>query len=133
MKYSKGYKYQTREKFVLQTEIYPDSYIRTRFISLSKRGRLSIRAGYAWDGSSGPTIQSKKTKTPSLAHDSLYQLMRMGLLSQKWRVPADRLLQSMLIERGMWRIRAWWWYRGLQVAGGSSALPENKKIIYTAP
>lgn len=133
VRYREGYKYQVAEDLTVQTDIRPDKYIRTKFITLSKRGKLTIKAGYAWDGASGPTVDTESTITPSCVHDALYQLMRLGLLGQEWRNPADRLLRKMLVERGMWRIRAWYWYRGLQVADGDAALPENKQKVLEAP
>lgn len=133
MKYRKGYKYQLAEVFEMKTLIHPFKDIFTQFITLRKNGYLKIHSGYAWDGASGPTIDTENTKTPSLVHDALYQLMRQNELGIQWRVPADKLLREMMIERGMWKVRAWWWYRGLQVADGDAALPENAKELFETP
>ena len=55
MKYTKGYKYQLHEDFMVQISIKPKEHIFTRFIDLTPTGILIIRSGYAWDGCSGPT------------------------------------------------------------------------------
>lgn len=133
MKYKSGYKYQLAEDEVFKTLIKPKHHISTDYINLSKGGKLTIKAGYAWDGPSFPAIDTKSFMRGSLVHDALYQLMRMELLGIQWRVPADRLLQVVCVEDGMWKVRAWWVYKGLQVADGESALPENKKKTHTAP
>ena len=48
-------KYQLAESITFQTEIYPDEDISTRYIKLTKEGKLTLRYGYASDGPSGPT------------------------------------------------------------------------------
>ena len=133
MKYKAGFKYQLAEDEVFYTPIRINRHISTRFIRLSKGGKLTIKTGYAWDGPSGPTIDTKNFMRGSLSHDALYQLMREGLLGIQWRVPSDRYLQELCLEDGMWQIRAWYVYKGLQVADGDAALPENKKEILEAP
>jgi len=133
MKYKKGYKIQVVEDFSVQTEIYPPEDIFDKYITLLKDGWLTIRDGYASDLNSGPTISTKAVKRGSVAHDSLYELMRKKLLSQKWRVPSDEELVKICLEDGAWAYRMKWWFRGLQVADGAAALPENKKKIFEAP
>lgn len=43
------YKYTLHENFHLETSIYPDQFISTRFIDLGTRGWLTIKRSYAWD------------------------------------------------------------------------------------
>jgi len=133
MKYKDGYKYQIVEPFEVQTGFEVEKAIRTKYITLNKHGKLKILSGYAWDGPSGPTVDTKSFMRGSCVHDSLYQLMREERLDIAYREPSDRLLQELCIEDGMWRIRAWWGYKGLQIANGSAALPENKKETLEAP
>ena len=133
MRYKAGYKYQVVEAFSVQTDIHPSDSIHTKYITLYKNGKLKILAGYASDGPSGPTVDTKSFMRGAIIHDALYQLLRMELLDMTWREPADRLLQKLIVEDGMWQIRAWWVYQGLQLAGGDAALPENKKEIFEAP
>lgn len=58
-----GYKYQLAEDDWLQTNIIPPSPIDLQFITLDMTGRLGLRSGYASDGPSGPTIDTKSYDT----------------------------------------------------------------------
>lgn len=134
IRYRGGYKYQLAETYREQIPICPAVDIDTWHISLSEKGFLEVRLGYAWDGPSGPTVDTKNFMRGSLVHDALYQLMRMGLLDRgTWKETADRLLRKMCIEDGMWKARAWWVYKGLAVGGDGATLAENRKKVLVAP
>ncbi len=133
MKYKKGYKYQLVEKYTTNVQVFPTLNINTPFIALTMEGLLTIQKYYAWDGASGPTLDTKDTMIPSLVHDALYQLLREGYLapySFYHLKNVDEQLDRMLRKRGMSGIRRWIWRRGLALAGGSAALPENVKEIF---
>ena len=133
MKYRGGYKYQLAETEIFQTDIYPEVDIVTEYIWLTTEGVLTVKKGYAWDGPSGPVIDRKTNLRASLAHDSLYQLMRMGRVpSSRWR-DADREFAKILKEDGAWGITIRIDMAGLKLANGSAADPKNKKKIFTAP
>ncbi len=67
-------------------------------------------------------------------HDALYQLMRDGQLDvDKFRKPADRLLKKMGREDGMFLIRFWWVFLGVDKFGSGSANPSHKGPIIRAP
>ena len=68
------------------------------FVQIIEGNRLYIKCGYAWDGPSGPTIDTPSTIRASLVHDALYQLMKEGLLNIKYRKYADDLFKEILIE-----------------------------------
>lgn len=133
MKYKDGYKYQLVETEIFRTSIRPGREIETKFLFMSPSGMLSIDAGYAWDGPSGPTYDSKNSIRASLAHDALYQLMRLGLLETTWRDEADLFLDRILEEDGMWAIRRWYWLKGVEWFAAGAADPDNKKPILIAP
>tara|TARA_Y100000310_G_scaffold219707_1_gene221111 strand:+ start:248 stop:652 length:405 start_codon:yes stop_codon:yes gene_type:complete len=134
MKYKDGYKYQLAEDEVFEnTNITLDESVQTKYLKLTKEGKLTIKAGYAWDGPSGPTYDSVNSIRASLAHDALYQLMRMGKISIDWRIDADILLENILEEDGMWGMRIWYWMRGVRWFAGGAAKKENAKKILTAP
>ena len=134
VRYQGGYKYQLVQTYRDQIPIFPAVDIEIWFISLSTGGDLEIRFGYAWDGPSGPTIDTPSFMRGSLVHDALCQLMRMGLLDRQiWTDPAARLLQTMCVQDGMWKVRAWWVYQGLAVAGAGATLAENRKVVLVAP
>ena len=89
--YCRGYKYQLDQTYVVQVSIKPRADIITEWIKLNRDGMLAIMDGYAWDGPSGPTIDTKNFMRGSLVHDALYQLMREGHLEPRWR-EAGRLV-----------------------------------------
>ena len=132
--YKSGYKYQLKEHYVTDIGIKPDAPINTEYLVLSIEGKLTVNNGYAWDGPSGPTIDTLNFMRGSLVHDALYQLMREGHLDAgEYRDVADRLLQTMCKEDGMTALRAWWVYQGVRLGGGPSADPTKNKPIIKAP
>jgi hypothetical protein len=134
IEYRSGYKYQLARDYGVKVSVRPDRDIDTEFIRLTTGGMLFVRKGYAWDGPSGPTVDTDNFMRGSLVHDALYQLMRNRHLSDaRWRDEADLELKRMCIEDGMSSIRAWWVHRGVRVGGGPAADPAAAKEIHTAP
>lgn len=132
--YKKGYKYQLQANYTVRIPIIPTRNIYTPFIDLATTGSLLIKKNYAWDGPSGPTIDTLNFMRGSLVHDALYQLMRNIKLDKRiHREPADQLLKQMCIEDGMSEARAWWVYQGVHFGGGRSADPANSKPVIKAP
>lgn len=132
IKYKDGYKYQLAETYSVWVAIFPATAIRHNFISLSPLGFLSIRKGYAWDGPSGPTFDTKNFMRGSLVHDALYQLIREGLLPLSERENADAELRRICLEDGMSAVRAWWVYQGVRIFGDTAAATPERGPI-TAP
>jgi hypothetical protein len=133
IKYKCGYKYQLYNDYIIKTDIRNDSDIYTFYIYLFKDGTLVIKKGYAWDGASGPTIDTKSSMRASLVHDALYQLIRYGLLSISYRNHIDMLFKVILIEDGMNKVRANLWYKSVKCFAEFACLPKSKRIIHTAP
>lgn len=133
IKYTGGYKYQLTETYTDFVPIYPHADVNTFFIKLTRLGELTIRKGYAWDGPSGLTIDTKSFMRGSLVHDALYQLMRYDLLGQHWRRAVDKTLHTHCVQDKMFECRARLVYRALRVGGGPAADPRNRKKVYTAP
>ena len=133
--YRSGYKYQLKEAAAVLTEIRPDGdKVIERYIRLGTDGRLEIADGYAWDGPSGPAIDTKNFMRGSLVHDALYQLMRDGGLDKsKWRKAADDELARICREDGMTRWRAWWVRTAVRWFANPSASPEGRKPPIKAP
>lgn len=132
MKYRSGYKYQLYEDETFITGLYGLN-IKSQYIELFANGVIIVRKGYAWDGASGPTYDSKNSMRASLIHDAGYQLMREGLLGLEYKEFFDGLFYLTLIRDGMSRLRAWIWYNGVRDFGKSSTLPENDRKILEAP
>ena len=134
IRYRSGYKYQLVEEYSVKLSVIPEEDIHTQFIDLSTSGELVIRQWYAWDGPSGPSIDSKNFMRGSLVHDALYQLMRQRLLSSKWhRNKADRLYRRLLVEDKVSRASARIQYIGLKYGGRASAHPSNARKVRRAP
>ena len=132
IKYKDGYKYQLAETYSVKVGITPSSAVRHEYISLSQHGFLTISKGYAWDGPSGPTIDTKNFMRGSLVHDALYQLIGEGLLPLDDREKADRELRRICIEDGMSEARAWWVYQAVRIFGNTAAATPEKEPT-TAP
>jgi hypothetical protein len=130
--YKKGFKYQLAEPHTEYVSIFPKYNIYTDYLMLTPKGKLIISHGYAWDGASGPTFDTKSSMAGSLVHDALYQLMRMGLLDRSWRKQADKELKRICIENGMWKWRAWLWYQAVRIGAGPAASAKNMKKVFTA-
>jgi hypothetical protein len=130
--YKDGYKYQLHRPHSEPTAIVAHA-ANQRFITLAPDGLLFIREGYAWDGPSGPTVDSKTFMRGSLVHDALYQLLRLGLIPGDRRRAADRELRRICLEDGMWSVRAWWVYRSVRRFGAASASRDSTKAVLTAP
>jgi len=132
IKYHDGYKYQLHEPYIVQTSIRPPVYIGHDFIVLSTDGLLMIKEGYAWDGPSGPTFDTKNFMRGSLVHDALYQIMAAKLLDCGWRPTADNELCRICKEDGMSWLRRWWVLKGVRFGGENAAAWHEEKIL-TAP
>lgn len=134
MKYIEGnYKYQLVEDEVFYTRLRPLYIIRTEYIDLDLDGKMVIKNGYAWDGPSGPTWDTKNSIRGSLFHDAAYQLMRLELLDQKWRKVSDEELGRFLGEDGMSWLRRTSWVFQLKNFGLGAASPKNRRRVLYAP
>jgi hypothetical protein len=132
--YRGGYKYQLQRTYVVSVPIRPAEAIRTAFIALDVTGELAIKEGYAWDGPSGPTIDTLNFMRGSLVHDALYQLMREKHLDHRvHRKAADQALRDMCLEDGMWRLRAWPVYWAVRWFADFAADPSRKYPMVYAP
>ena len=129
--YSSGYKYQLEEPYEVQTTCRPYVTGGNKFVSIDKEGLLSISAGYAWDGASGPAIDTKNFMRGSLVHDALYQLIAVGILSPSQREKADLMLKAVVLEDGMNPVRAWSVYLAVKHFG--LVYSRQTKYIQTAP
>ena len=116
MKYRslKHWKYELLEPMKCYVRI--PTAARTEYISLYMKSTgfpqmiLQVHDRYAWDGPSGPTIDTKTFMRGSLFHDALCQLIGEGLLDKKYRKYADQLLRQHCLEDGMSKFRAWYVY-----------------------
>jgi len=131
--YKGGYKYQLVEDYTHHLNIQLTTFIKDDFLCLMHDGTLQIKKGYAWDGPSGPTFDTRNFMRGSMVHDALYQLMRSGKLGAEYREEADKELRRLCIEDGMSKVRAWWVYKAVRWAARSAAMPSERKKILMAP
>ncbi len=132
IKYRNGYKYQLSEDYTKEIGFLIGLQCDLEFLSISN-GRLKIKSGYAWDGASGPGIDTYSFMRGSLVHDALYQLIRNGCIPYYCRDKADRLMMNMCKEDGMSSLRSWIVYKGVSIFGSSSADKKNKRKVLSAP
>lgn len=131
MKYKAGFKYQLYETYSIDLpwlEGYPN--YAAEFLCVTG-ATLTIEKGYAWDGASGPTWDSKSSMRASLVHDACYQLLRVGVLPEVARKYADETLYRICVADGMFKPRAWAWYQAVRLMAGGAA--KNEREILTAP
>jgi len=134
IKYKSGYLYQLAQTYEVQTHIEVEQTIYCGYVTLYTEGLIIIQKGYAWDGPSGPAIDTDNFMRGSLVHDAFYELMRKGMLDPYiYRKKADELLRTHCREDGMSWIRAWWVYNSLRQFGYKAATRENQKPILEAP
>ena len=131
--YKGGYRYQLQQDLTCPTPIRPPALIRTAFIELTAEGRLTIRAGYAWDGPSGPVFHTRSFMRPSLIHDAVCQLIGEGHLSPAHQRAADQLLFEHCREDGMNRVRAAYVYFAVRLFRGPLARIQPENPVRHAP
>ncbi len=127
MRYRKleGYKYDLVEPVRYPVNIPTRSQDRENAYVGVYNGVLVIEKHYAWDGPSGPTIDTPSFMRGSLVHDALYQLMREGLIDRRYRKYADELLRKICLEDGMNKFRAWYVYRAVRIFGRWTCTPRK--------
>jgi len=127
---NKKWKYRLAEDYVRQlAPILNLTDIWTPFICFfPSDGLLKVSEYYAWDGASGPTIDTKDSMKASLVHDALYQLMRAGLLPVEYRKFADYEFKKILVEEGMGKWRVAYWHWAVRTFAKSCATERKEKI-----
>lgn len=93
----RAYKYRLSREHREQVPIYGREG-GTPFMAIDARGTLWFHVGYCWDGPSGPTIDTPGSMRPSLIHDALYALLKMGVLPPEAKEIADIILRDAYIE-----------------------------------
>ena len=108
----------------------PADHIFTEQLQYMKGGFLAIGKDYAWDGPSGPIVDTLTNIRASLVHDALYQLIRLKLLPMSFRKNADKELYRIMIEDGASHFRALYYYYAVRAFGKKYAkklTPKDKQ------
>lgn len=145
IKYRGGYKYQLAEDVDIRAPelgVFLATGTESRFLKLvhdekTETTYLDFKAGYAWDGPSGPMMDTKTAMVASLAHDGGAQIMRRSkrmpsLIRTQFIRKNNDLFYRLCIEGGMWKFRAKYARWGVSRVTGY-ADPANKKPILEAP
>lgn len=91
------------EDYRIKTNLNSNLSIIHPYITLIN-GELTILSEYFWNGVTG-WFTTKSTLCASLIHDSLWQLMELGILPLSYKYEVDDIYRSIAIEDGGWR---WW-------------------------
>lgn len=124
----KSWKYQLLDDASITTLWRPVEWIGSShgWVRLHTDGVLTVRKGYAWDGPSGPSIDTPSFMRGSLFHDALYQLIRERRL-EDWdgedRLRADELIRDVCLADGMLPFRAGYVFWTLRAFGQRAATP----------
>ena len=131
--FRRGFKYVTTRDFYIELSVVPLEPIALPFVTMDMQGRTCIFARYAWDGASGPTIDTLTSMIGSLVHDLGYQLIRLGLIAPEYKEYFDHLLAELCIEDGMWTCRAKIWEAFVLKFGNHSCRPSSEPKEEVAP
>ena len=127
------WKYQLLKDWSSLTEMIGFNIENPMFI-LYGDGWLLVKRGYAWDGPSGPTIDTKSFMRASVVHDVFYQLLREGKLPPEMRKLADRELIRYAKLDGMNLVRRFFAYWVLRAFAGRAAKLKTKPMkVHVAP
>lgn len=136
---TEGYKYTLAVSQYIALRNFREEEIVTEHFRLRKNV-LEIKKGYAWDGASGPTWDTKDTITPSLVHDVLYQAIRIGHLAKGKRFDADLEFYQLMRSRThtfFGHLRAFYFFLGVRMFGWMSIRPkkqgEEMDHVFVAP
>ena len=102
------------------------------YVKIHPDGSLWLRSGYSWDGPSGPAIDTPDFMRGSLCHDALYQLIREEVLPQSTRKQADKEMNRINKEDGMFIGRRFYTFLAVRYFGKFTSQPK-KDTIYYAP
>jgi len=130
--YRKGYKYQLHADYLIMVPICGFS-VASLYIELTPAGLLTIFQGYAWDGASGPTIDTKSSMRATLVHDALDQLLREGHIPLKYQGVIDRLLRDIGNCDGMYKWRTTLWLWAVDTFAACKLDPDNGHPVLSAP
>lgn len=131
--YKSGYKYQLVLATFCATGIKIPARVETEFIIMEANGDLWLAQWYAYDGPSGPTLDTRKTLRLAAFHDAIYQLIRLGFLGRGFRKRADKLMYRIGREDKMWPVRIGYWLGGVRLFAKSAADAKNERKVLYAP
>ena len=131
MKYRKGYKYQIADDEVIPLSTPLGGLVfNSNFFYANGDGFLVILNGYAWDGVSGPTIDTESTYIPGLGHDALSQAVREGLIPDEMLPFVHKEFNIWLWKMKMVNFRRWYYYEAVKKFGNRHAQAGKTRKVY---
>lgn len=110
--------------------------IEERFFHLHPNGLLELFPGFAWDGASGPTIDSPSSMRASAVHDVFCWLARERKIDYElWHHVYNNFFRTQCLGSGMWHKRADMWHWGVEFgdAGNPNQGADPDRNILEAP
>lgn len=127
------YKYELVEDYSIQLDFKPPNEmdIVTDWFCWWSDGRVLLKAGYRWDGVSGPMIDTINTMIPGCLHDFGYQGLRERCFPQSYKRLFDLMFQKLMkiCSKSKKFGKAWNWirakyaYLGVKTFGGFFCKP----------
>lgn len=112
------YKYEVTETYYVKLHFKSKDYVKSEFYDFcyNKSGWLVLKAGYRWDGASGPTIDTISTIRASAIHDAIYQMIREKKLSRDFKAAGDKELG--IVMREDYHPKNWFqrWWSGVRAS-----------------
>jgi hypothetical protein len=131
IRYVEGMKYWLPEDVMPVKTPITGVRIEDKFFNLAPDGTLRLFGGFAWNGASGPTFDTKSSIGPSAVHDAFCWCMRDGRLDyDKWQDRVNEFFRQQCIEDGMWEWRAGVWHAGVEIgdAGNPDQGPDRRVL-----
>lgn len=125
--YKAGYKYQFTRDYSCYTGIMLPHDIVRDFYTLTADGWCHIKKGYAWDGPSGPTLDTKDSLRASAIHDCYCQAAKDRLIDYDTFSPQyHQVFKDICLEDEMCSPRAWVWHHAVIIGrGGDPEIPDK--------
>jgi len=132
--YRDGMKYQVAHDYMRKTPICPQDDIITKWWVLTRGGVLLLKDGFAWDGASGPTFDTKNSMSPSAEHDALCKMLRNRSLDYDlWQDRINEFFRERCEENGMAPWRASLWHAGVEFGDAGNPKQGADDKILEAP
>jgi len=127
-----NWKYKLTKTYTISTPILGCNGANS-YLYIGKDGSLTIYRGYAWNGAN-VIRDTEHNMRASLVHDSLYQLIGLGIVPPNYKKEADQVFYDIMLEDEENQVFAKICYEAVRKFGGSSCVPGSKdKKVFTAP
>lgn len=132
------YPYRVRSLHLFRVAFPVDFQIQHRGKRLAEGigNHVYVYWDYAYDGPSGPAIDSVNFMRASMLHDVLYQVLRegghsalVGFVGQHTRKQADAAMWSEARRCGMKWWRAWYSWLAVRLFAGWAAKPRPLRLL----